>query len=226
MVKKRKTAKSQKQKFNNDPFGNLKGFAVSTEDSITTEQPKQQQTAQKQSGSFEDEMALLGVQPLGRESDAETESPLNEISVNTPQSENTELSDADLFLTAMNSLQVDFTDQIPDDEEPIQAIPRRMSQIKKGRLSPQATIDLHGCLVSDVVPKLNHFLQNAQYQGWLTVLVITGKGLHSVSGEAVLRLEAERFISNEGRTIVAEWGRAPKHYGGEGALVLFLRKKS
>lgn len=131
----------------------------------------------------------------------------------------------DLFLEAMSELQVRFSDHLPAEDAPQTASARRMKQLKQGRLVPEASLDLHGLQRAEVADKLRFFLQDALHQGWRTVLLITGKGLHSENGKAVLRCEAEHFLRNTGQRWVAEWGRAPKRYGGAGALVLFLRKK-
>lgn len=57
-----------------------------------------------------------------------------------------------------------------------------------------------------------------------TLLVITGRGLHSEDGEPVVRFETESYLSRCS-AMVAEWGRAPKDYGGEGAIFIFLKKQ-
>jgi len=56
------------------------------------------------------------------------------------------------------------------------------------------------------------------------VLIVTGRGNRS-DGEAVLRTEIERYLAQEAAAWVTEWGRAPARYGGEGALVVFLRER-
>ena len=135
------------------------------------------------------------------------------------------VSEEDQFLQAMGQLQVDFTDSLPEEESPPSASARRMKQLKQGRLSPEASLDLHGLTRTDVADKLRFFLQDSLLQGYQTLLVITGRGLHSTGGEPVLRVEVERFLAGEGHKWVAEWGRATKQYGGAGALILFLRSR-
>jgi len=55
--------------------------------------------------------------------------------------------------------------------------------------------------------------------------LITGWG-KSGSGEAVLRGEVVVMLRQEAREWVSEWAVAPRHLGGDGALVVFLRKRS
>ena len=102
------------------------------------------------------------------------------------------------------------------------AAPRRMRQVERGQLLPEDELDLHGLSVDEARTKTRFFLQNAVFQGLCTVLLITGKGLHSDSGP-VLRSAMEKFLS-ENNELVVEWGVAPRRYGGEGALVVFLRQ--
>jgi len=225
MAKKKKVAKPKDQDFINNPFSNLKGFAVSGPSENPEPPPAEKTPVSKVFGSFDEEMELLGVQrlndddeepekniPAARAPDFERNQPLE------PQGEE------DLFRQAIGELQVRFSDQLPEEEIPVPASARRMKQLKRGKLIPEATLDLHGVQRADVAGKIGFFLQDAVYQGWRTVLVVTGKGLHSEDGEAVLRSEAERYLGNEGRKWVVEWGRAPRQYGGSGALVVFLRK--
>jgi DNA-nicking Smr family endonuclease len=55
-----------------------------------------------------------------------------------------------------------------------------------------------------------------------TVLIVTGRGKSS-GAEPVLRAEVERYLNHDAGAWVSEWGRAPRQYGGEGALVVFLK---
>jgi len=224
MAKKKNNSKSKKNDFNNDPFSNLKGFAVSDLEkkapkTISSEPPRQQMT-----GSFADEMAMLGVRKMNRENDMETDEVECLLPVDDVVTVIKDQTDDELFLEAMGALTVNFSDDLPDENPSPTAMPKRMKQLRQGRLTPEASLDLHGFQCAEAIEKLRHFLQNGQHYGWLTVLVITGKGLHSETGEPVLRNEVEQFLSGEGQKLIAEWGRAPKQYGGDGALILFLRK--
>jgi DNA-nicking Smr family endonuclease len=53
-------------------------------------------------------------------------------------------------------------------------------------------------------------------------LIITGKGLHSSDGP-VLRQAMEKLL-NQQREHVLEWSVAPRRFGGDGALIVFLRQ--
>ena len=53
---------------------------------------------------------------------------------------------------------------------------KKHAKMTRGKLAPEARIDLHGLTLSEAHPELIHFILNAQSQGLRLVLVITGKG--------------------------------------------------
>ena len=229
MAKKQKPQAAKDIQFSRDPFNSLKGFAASElekqaqidAEAIAPVAPVPVEVY----GSFADEMAILGVERIDPSDSDFDESLSASEPVAPPVSPSVKpQTDEDEFLQALGQLDVRFSEQFPDEAQPPAASARRMKQLKQGKLTPQASLDLHGLQRTEVAEKLQFFLENSQHQGWSTLLVITGKGLHSEGGEPVLRNEAERFLAGAGRKSVAEWGRAPKQYGGDGALVLFLRK--
>lgn len=226
MAKKKKSTTPKKQVFNQNPFSHLKGFAVSGEDVEKKQKVELRESVKEETlASFADEMALLGVERITTSEPGDEELlPDRPVVDEVPQAE--VASEEEQFLQAMGELQVDFSENLPEEEQPPAASARRMKQLKQGKLIPEASLDLHGLKRADVAEKVRFFLQNADHQGLQTLLVVTGRGLHSADGEPVLRNEAERYLADVGRKWVAEWGRAPKQYGGDGALVLFLRKKT
>lgn len=170
-------------------------------------------------------MALLGVDRRttdGRE--RESAPPSVEA---TPEEEQAapELSDEELFLASMGQMDSRFRDEIPLQGEEANAAPRRMRQLRQGKRSPEARIDLHGLTRQEARDKVRFFLEDAVFHGFKTVLIITGRGKGSADGP-VLRDFMEGYLSREARAWVVEWGRAPARYGGEGALVVFLKGRS
>lgn len=227
MAKKTKQASKPKKNFKASPFSHLKGFAVSANEEKMPVPPDKTAKPVEVYGSFEDEMEMLGVRPLDRGNDELIDPDNDPLTPDVVADiDREELADDELFLSAMANMNVDFKDDYDLPEQQGRAIPRRMKQIKQGRLKPESTLDLHGCTRSEVVPKMTYFLQNAQMLGLETVLVVTGRGLHSEGGEPVLRSEAECYLGANTDGLVTEWSRAPKEYGGEGALILFVRKKT
>ncbi len=221
MAKKKRSPKNTPETMNNNPFRALKGFAVSdAEDEALPAAEKIEPAVQAKERSFAEEMDFLGVDPL-----AEQRKPSDDTiePTATPVEPAEEQSDEQLFMESLGQLDVHFSDQFPVEVQA--AKPRRLKQLRQGRLIPDARLDLHGLRRHQVAGKISHFLQDAAYQQWQTLVIVTGRGLHSADGQAVLRDEAERYLAENGRRLVAEWGRAPRQYGGKGALVVFLKKQ-
>ncbi len=223
MSKKKRTEKSSPASYNNNPFNQLKGFAASgSEEELPLAPVVEAIPVVEKERTFADEMDFLGVDPLDPAAEITRECPsvvtviLDDLTL--------EQSDENLFLESLGQLDVRFSDHAPQKIKP--AAPRRLKQLKQGRLTPDASLDLHGLQRHQVAGKIKYFLQNATYHQWQTVLIVTGRGLHSPDGEPVLRDEAEKVLATAGNPLIAEWGRAPRQYGGEGALVVFLKKST
>lgn len=224
MPKKKKT---RNNKHLHNPFSSLKGFTVSAE--LPTSSPSTEQADRKneplQEIDFDSHMTSLGVRPLDTDEQGADEGLDAETQEVEPSEQKTEEA---TFLAAMQQLEVQFSDAYIENDQEASATmhqPRRMKQLSKGTLVPQATLDLHGVKRQEVAARLTAFIINARYHGWYVLLVITGKGLHSTEGKGVLRHAVEEFLHNQGRDQVSEWGRAPRQYGGDGAIVLFLRRQ-
>ena len=225
MAKNKKT-KPIGNKHLNNPFGSLKGFAVSAgqppalvPDKCPADDPL---SAAAEEVDFDAQMERFGVQRLNSRDfteDHDRAAPSVE-SESGPQD-----CEQDLFLSAMKGLNVPFADHLDNDNPLSPGTPRRMKQLRRGTLVPEATLDLHGAVRHDVEAKMISFIANARYHGWQVLLVITGKGLHSPEGEGVLRSAVEEFLQRGKSDLVVEWGRAPRRYGGDGAIVLFLRRQ-
>ena len=88
-------------------------------------------------------------------------------------------------------------------------------------LPPQATLDLHGETQQSAEKLVNDFLLECKEHGLRKVCIITGKGLHSDSGEGVIRPLVDRILEQSG--IVSEKNNAPIKAGGSGALWVILK---
>jgi DNA-nicking Smr family endonuclease len=215
--------KDRKKEFQQNPFKRLKGFCVSSpQQAPPADRPVTPPAAAcDEAAVFADEMERLGVarHPAG-DAAAETAATsfpdsASKVAVEPPP------TDRELFLASLGEMQAVFCDEIPAEDGPAGA-PRRMRQVRRGELVPEAQLDLHGLGRDDARERVRHFLDNAAYHGRKTVLIVTGRGKGS-GGEPVLRAEIERYLRYEAAAWVAEWGRAPARYGGEGALVVFLK---
>jgi len=214
MGKKNKTSK-RTNTFQKNPFGKLKGFSVSGSQPELTSQSEQEMSGEE---LFTHEMNMLGVNRSSSDEPSEESGQKRE----TPTLVSENITDQELFLAALGEMPVNVESCVVDEKEPQRASPRRLKLLKQGQLKPEATLDLHGMLRHQVVEKVRFFIQDAKYQGYETVLIITGRGLHS-EGEPVLRSQVEQFLRETGAALLTEWVRAPRQYGGAGALIVFLK---
>lgn len=226
MARKRNKQNRPAPNFSANPFKPLKGFAVSgpAEAPGTVVPPANDEVSQAAAQDVADEtelfareMARLGLDHV----DAEDEEVASVAAPQTPTEVDHEAAD---FLDAMRELRVDFQDEIPVAPAPPQTSARRERQLRRGQLSPEAELDLHGLTRDAAREKVRFFLADARFQGLRTVLIITGRG-HGSAGEPVLRNEVERLLRSEVGASVLEWTVAPRRFGGAGALVAFLKKQ-
>ena len=233
MAKKKSTKQknSTPKEFSSSPFKKLKGLSALKEPPALPKSVDDQKgsvtgntAAPSNDGvSFADEMGFLGVKPLPGKT-IEGAAPKQGRAVQPPvcPENSKEELDRESFLEALGSMEKTFVDEWSEDEPVKKALPRRMKQIERGQLKPEAELDLHGLTVEEACTKVRFFLQDALYRGCRTVLVITGKGSHSSDGP-VMRVAMERLLESQ-RELVLEWGLAPQRYGGRGALIVFLRQ--
>lgn len=114
------------------------------------------------------------------------------------------------------------------------AAPLRMDakthrKMAKGKLRPEARIDLHGMTLATAHPELIHFVLSCHASGLRLVLVITGKGrgdhgpLPFRSG--ALRHQVPHWLSAPPLAgVVQQVTPANIRHGGEGAYYIYLRR--
>ena len=236
MMAKKKSSKQKTpspKEFSSSPFKNLKGLSAFAEQepqspaNVEKSAKTEKQTIPDGQYSFADEMDFLGVEALSGAviEEQDTAENASEEVPSAPKCSRVDSArvdnDSAAFLDAIGSMEKTFKDEWPEDESVKQAVPRRMKQVERGQLKPEAELDLHGLTIDEACPKARFFLQDSIYQGFKTALIITGKGLHSSDGP-VLRQAVEKLLDQQ-REQVIEWGIAPRRYGGDGALVVFLR---
>lgn len=102
---------------------------------------------------------------------------------------------------------------------------RTLASLRRGRIPPQATIDLHGMTQAAAHRVLSPFLARAQADGKRCVLVITGKGYGTDGAIGVLKAAVPRWLNEPalGARILG-FCHAPAALGGEGALLILLRR--
>lgn len=96
------------------------------------------------------------------------------------------------------------------------------TRLRRGKVSIEGHIDLHGLCQEDAHHALSAFLAAAQANARRCVLVITGKGNR---GSGVLRTMVPRWLNEApNRQRVIAFSYAQPRDGGEGALYVVVRK--
>ncbi len=93
----------------------------------------------------------------------------------------------------------------------------------QGYPPPQESLDLHGCTALEAEGRTRRFVEEAGRRGLRTLRVITGKGLHSPGGKAVLPDVVEQQLGTlKGQGVIAafQWDRKVKDRSG--ALLVYL----
>jgi DNA-nicking Smr family endonuclease len=102
---------------------------------------------------------------------------------------------------------------------------RTLANLRRGRIPPQATIDLHGMTQAAAHRALQPFVVRAQADGKRCVLVITGKGYGTEGAIGVLKAAVPRWLNEPPLAVCIQgFSHAPAALGGEGALLILLRR--
>ncbi len=109
---------------------------------------------------------------------------------------------------------------------------RRFQQMNRGKLVPEARIDLHGMTLSAAHPALIRFVLASWAEGRRLILVITGKGRQSADDGPIpvragaLRHQVPDWLTR-GPAAQAVLQIAPAHrrHGGDGAYYVYLRRR-
>ncbi|MCU0815423.1 MAG: Smr/MutS family protein [Cypionkella sp.] len=114
---------------------------------------------------------------------------------------------------------------------PVQMDAKAYGRMTRGKLVPEARIDLHGLTLAEAHPELIRFVLNAQSAGLRLVLVITGKGKarpdHGPIPERVgpLRHQVPQWLRLPPLgPAVLQVAEAHLRHGGAGAYYVYLRK--
>jgi DNA-nicking Smr family endonuclease len=108
---------------------------------------------------------------------------------------------------------------------------KAFGKMTRGKLIPEARIDLHGMTLAEAHPELIRFILNAHSKGLRLVLVITGKGKPAADfgymsqRTGVLRHQVPHWLRQPpcGPAIL-EVTEAHLRHGGSGAYYVYLRR--
>lgn len=114
---------------------------------------------------------------------------------------------------------------------PLKMDAKSFGNLKRGKLKPEATLDLHGMTVAQAHPELNRFILNAYGKQKRLVLVITGKSRAQsdtrIFGEqrGVLRRQVPHWLTLAPlSSVVLQVQPANIKHGGDGALYVYLKR--
>lgn len=109
---------------------------------------------------------------------------------------------------------------------------KKFDRLKKGKLSPDAKIDLHGMTLHEAHPALIGFVLSAHQKAHRLVLVVTGKGKPADNGEyfssqgGILKQQVPRWLGEHPLApLVLQVSEAHGKHGGGGALYVYLRRR-
>lgn len=123
--------------------------------------------------------------------------------------------------------------QTPSDisKSPLRMDAKAFGKMTRGKLMPEARIDLHGMTVAEAHPELIRFVLNAQSSGMRLVLVITGKGRSQQDHgpiphrSGVLRQQVPHWLRLAPLAqAVLQVTEAHQKHGGSGAYYVYLRR--
>ncbi len=115
---------------------------------------------------------------------------------------------------------------------PVQMDKKAFGKLKRGKLTPEGRIDLHGMTLDRAHPALSRFILSSHKQGKRLVLVITGKGKSRDDGgpipvrHGVLRHQVPQWLSMPPLAgVVLQVSQAHVSHGGGGAYYVYLRRQ-
>lgn len=100
---------------------------------------------------------------------------------------------------------------------------RLVRELESGRIVPRRELDLHRLSALEGRQVLDVGIRQARREGISCVLVLCGRGLHSGAGGPVLPDLVIERLSEELAGEVLAFVSAPRKWGGDGALLVWLR---
>ena len=115
--------------------------------------------------------------------------------------------------------------------EPLRMDAKVFAKMSRGKIAPDARIDLHGLTLAEAHAELIRFILNAQSAGFRLVLVITGKGKRGEDHgpipqrQGALRHQVPHWLrlAPLGQAVL-QVSQAALRHGGEGAYYVYLRR--
>jgi DNA-nicking Smr family endonuclease len=120
----------------------------------------------------------------------------------------------------------------PPSATPLAMDRKTYTKMKRGKLAPDAKIDLHGMTQDQAHPALISTILNAHAAGKRLVLVVTGKGKMRDDGgpipvrTGVLKHAVPQWLRQPPVShVILQVTQASQNHGGSGALFVYLRRQ-
>jgi DNA-nicking Smr family endonuclease len=112
--------------------------------------------------------------------------------------------------------------EILTEKEELPASAQSLQGAIRSSPPPQDRIDLHGCTGAEAEIKTENFLARSRRNRLKTVLIITGKGLHSPEGSVLKDVIETRLkiMKNDGSILAYLWEKKDREKSG--ALLVYL----
>lgn len=114
---------------------------------------------------------------------------------------------------------------------PVQMDQKAFGRLRRGKLKPEARIDLHGMTLAQAHPELTGFILRSASAGHRLVLVIAGKGKQRDTGGpiptkfGVLRHQVPQWLKMAPLAgLVMQVTESHIRHGGQGAYYVYLRR--
>lgn len=101
---------------------------------------------------------------------------------------------------------------------------RLLQKFKRGKIMPQASLDLHRLTVSESEDAVLQFLSNALARHYRCVHIVHGKGRMTKDGQAKLKNWLNQWLRQHPK-VLAYTSAQPKD-GGTGAIYILLRRRN
>ena len=115
--------------------------------------------------------------------------------------------------------------------QPVKMDAKAFGRMKRGKMEPEARIDLHGMTLDHAHPALTNFILRSHARGLRLVLVITGKGKDRDEGgpiptrRGVLKHQVPQWLKMAPLAgAVLQVAQAHQGHGGGGAYYVYLRR--
>ena len=103
--------------------------------------------------------------------------------------------------------------------------PLIMEKLKKGELSMQAYLDMHGLILEEAKEKVSYFIRNSYAMGYRCLMIIHGRGLKSHEGPVLKNYVINWLSSGILSSYVLAFCSARPCDGGTGAVYVLLKAR-